>query len=307
MSLLSVPSLVATAATFLQLVPAVRAASVDDIEIANTVKAGEATSVDISYYDASDDDSHDDVAGIRVYLALTPPGWGTGPVCWVVNYTDPSSASQVDVTVPAAAAPDGSVLSLSYSFVDDQGYSSATYGYSNDFTLQGGSGNWSAMELNGYGISSPDYCPCTSLQCARDCSDKYYPSGELSLNEQNDIDEDVYLAWYDCVSTCPGTTYPAYDESDGDDDGDDGNGDGIQTSTQTAASASATSSSSSSTSTTTSSSRSTVSATSSSAASQTTSTTTMTTTATASSGASRTALTMTALVVSCLGMVSWWL
>lgn len=288
---LSVPSLAAVA-TVLGLLPAVRAAYVDDISIASIVKAGEATSVDITQGQPSDDDDDEGgYPGIRVYLAAAAPGWDTNSLCYLVNHTD---AAQVDVTVPAAVAPAGSDLALAYStYLSDYG---TAYGYSDNFTLEGAAGTWTAMERNGYTIALPDYHPCTAIQCARDCSDEYYPTGEPLLDDEGDYDEDLYMAWYGCLSSCPGTSYPTAEEMDGDDDGDDDNDDdgeddiGLQTSTKTAASATATSASTD---------------TASSSASGTTSTSTSTSTAEAgSSGASRTALTTTALLVSCLGVVS---
>lgn len=293
---ISVSRLVAAATV---LVPAVRASTYSDpLDIASNVDAGEATPVDINF--DSDNDYDEDYQGFRLYLATTPPGWGTGPACYLVNYTSLDTSS-VDITIPAAVAPDGTELSLAYSLIDTDDYWGQTYTYSNDFTLSGGTGEWSALELNGYSISSPDYCPCTALQCSRECSDKYFPDGNLG-DEDDDEFEANYTEWFDCLSACPGTSYPISDYYGDDGDDDSSTSTGLQTSTQTAsangasetaASASATSSSSSS--------ESTGSATSSTSATQ----TTTTTTATAASGAGRTALTTTALLVWCFGMALW--
>lgn len=296
----SVSSLVATAAV---LVGVVRA---DIFEIADTVNAGEASSVELDF-DSDVDDYYPTYPGVRIYLATTPPGWGTGPACYLVNYTDiDTSGMTFDVTVPASALADGSDASLSYSFISEDGYSSETYSYSNDFTLEGGTGDWSALELNGWVISNPDFCPCSAMQCSRQCSDKYYPDGDLSADEDSDTVSANYLDWYNCLSACPGTSYPAYDApgSDGGDGDDSSTSTGLQTSTQTASAdgASKTTASATSASTSASGSKSTGSSTSTASATQ----TKTTTTATAASGAGRTALTTTALLVSLLGMVSVW-
>lgn len=291
---LSVPFLVA-AATFSA--SAVRASI---FEIASTVEAGQATTASISF--DSDSDSFEYYTGLRIYLATTPPGWGTGPVCWLVNDTTlDTSGVEVDVTIPAAVVPNQSDLSLSYSLVDDEGDSTESFDYSNDFTLQGGTGNWSALELNGNSISSPDYCPCTALPCSRDCSDEYFPDGVMDTDDGS-VSAATVLAWYDCLSACPGTTYPSYEDIYGD-DGDDGDESsisaGLQTSTQTAsankASQTAASASATSSSTSTTSSPSTASATGSTSAS----------TSIATSAGSRTDLTTTVLLMSCFGMVLW--
>lgn len=295
----SVSSLVAAATV---LVGVVRA---DDFEIDDTVNAGEATSVELDF-DSDIDDYYSSFPGVRIYLATTPPGWGTGPACYLINYTAiDTSGMTFDVTVPASALADGSDASLSYSFISEDGYSSDSYSYSNDFTLEGGTGDWSALELNGWQISSPDYCPCSAMECSRECSDKYYSDGDLTADADSDTISENYLDWYNCLSACPGTSYPELDTSDSDGGDDSSTSTGLQTSTQTASAdgASRTTASSTSSSTSASSSKSTGSSTSTASATQ----TTTTTTATAVSGAGRTALTTTALLSSCLGMVSLWL
>ncbi|KAK7738583.1 hypothetical protein SLS53_006104 [Cytospora paraplurivora] len=211
----------ASLAAVLTLSPAVRAWS--DIHIARRVQADTATPVSV--------DVNSDAVGYRIYLATTPPGWGTGPVCWLVNYTD-SSVTSVDVTIPASVVPDGTSVSLSYSglqYSDEYGYEGSSYDYSNDFGLEGGTGEWSALELGGSDITSPDNTPCTALQCTRDCANTYYPDGTINYPENEDeLTNDflvTYKSYYNCLAACPGNDYPPYEEimggDDGDDDGDD--------------------------------------------------------------------------------------
>ncbi|ROW14206.1 hypothetical protein VPNG_04328 [Cytospora leucostoma] len=191
----------------------------NDFHIAHHVQADTATPVSV--------DVDSDAVGYRIYLATTPPGWGTGPVCWLVNYTD-SSVTSVDVTIPAFVVPDGTSVSLSYSeleYSDEYGYEGSSYEYSNDFDLEGGTGEWSALELSGSSITSPDNTPCTALQCTRDCGGTYYPDGNIDYPDDEDevTSEflDTYESYYNCVAACPGNDYPPWREIMGDDDGDD--------------------------------------------------------------------------------------
>lgn len=194
----------------------------NDFQIASRVQADAATPVSV--------DIDSDAVGYRIYLATTPPGWGTGPVCWLVNYTD-ISVTSVDVTIPASVVPDGTSVSLSYSgleYSNDDGYVGSSYDYSNDFDLEGGTGEWGALELGGFSITSPDNTPCTALQCTRDCGNTYYPDGTIDYPEDEDevTSEflDTYKSFYNCVVACPGNEYPSYEEmmgDDGDDDDDD--------------------------------------------------------------------------------------
>lgn len=246
---------------------------------------------------------------IRIYLATAPPGWGTGPVCWLVNSTS-IEREQVAVTIPASAvAGDGNDLMLAYSFLDEHGVSTRSWSYSNTFDVSGGSSDWTALELNGYTISAPDYVPCTAYQCTRDCSSQYYPDGDIALTNDDGVLDATYKAWYQCLKSCPGTTYDSYgwqgdDDGEGDDDDDnDASLNGTPTATATDASAHATSPSASATATSkeTSTSRDT----STVAASNTRET--PTDTATSTSRAGRTTVATTGLLMGCVGMVALWL
>lgn len=130
-----------------------------DLKIADIVKAGQATTASVN---VNKDDTGESYSGYRIYLATTPPGWGTGPAYYLVNYTD-IDVNQVQVTVPASVVPDQTTASLSISEMDSGVEYGESFSYSNDFTLEGGTGEWSALELNGYGTVSPDDTPCTAL------------------------------------------------------------------------------------------------------------------------------------------------
>lgn len=87
--------------------------------------------------------------------------------------------------------------------------------YSNTFSLEGGTAQWSPYEQSGTGsgFADPDLTPCTAFNCARECSEK----------EKGD---DAVEA---CVEKCPGV------EKEGD-EGDVGTGDGEGSASATTAS-----------------------------------------------------------------------
>ncbi|EGY22104.1 hypothetical protein VD0002_g3337 [Verticillium dahliae] len=194
------------------------------IRIAPTVEAGKEVEVSI-VNDLEDSDSFD--AGFekfRVYLATTPPGWGTGPACYLVNATAIDETS-VKVTIPPSVVPHGSDVMISVmEFNEDPSLDGPSgFQYSNEFTLNGGKGEWSKPELEGFNIGDSDTIPCEAYACARDCMVQFYPD--------NKEDESAYKKTYECTAECPGVDYPAWDslpgvdevpsDNDGDDEGDD--------------------------------------------------------------------------------------
>ena len=108
------------------------------------------------------------------------------------------------MTIPASVGESGAYYSLAtvafYSDSDEEYEEDDTgYEYSNIFSLSGGTGEWSEYELGGYVIGSPDTIPCTAYDCARQCSQKYYPadvgeSGGAAAQAQ------------ECINQCPGVT-----------------------------------------------------------------------------------------------------
>jgi hypothetical protein len=150
---------------------------------------------------------------------MTPPGWGTGPACYLVNSSSISTTS-VTVQVPASVGPSGSqYYSISYmQFNTDPNseYSSSGFGYSSTFTFSGGTGAWSDYEKSGHSVFSADDLPCTAYDCARQCLQKYYPA---------DVSEDDmtgYKSAYGCYKACPGVSVPSWDDviSGGENGGD---------------------------------------------------------------------------------------
>lgn len=190
----------------------------DYFEIDGIVQAGQSTTVTV---DLDQDEYYPYAAGYRIFLATTLPGWGTAPTCWLLNYSS-IATTEVEVTIPASVAPDGTVLSLSLSLSEvapDDG--SFEFLFSNDFTLEGGTGAWSAMEVNSSGIGFPDDIPCTALSCARDCANEYYPDGTIPYDEYADISvNSTFQNWYTCLSDCPGSSLPPWDLTYNSDGGD---------------------------------------------------------------------------------------
>ena len=189
----------------------------EDIRIPSTVTADEETTVTISNDLDEGSDSFD--AGFekyRLYLSTSPPGWGWGPACYLVN-SSAIDVTSLKVTIPASVVPDGTDLMVTtMEFNDDPSLDGPSgFEYSNEFTLEGGTGAWGEAEVNGTTLGNPDRIPCTALKCARDCTDKYYPE---NMQEEN-LDTAVKDT-YECVAACPGVDYPSWEEVTGGDDGD---------------------------------------------------------------------------------------
>jgi hypothetical protein len=183
----------------------------EEINVNDTVSAGKDTTIqivnDLSRGPQSFDGMFD---SYRVYLSLTPPGWGSGPACYLVN-SSAINVTSLTVQIPASVGP---------SDYSSQGYSIATmefnqdlyanngssgFQYSNNFDFVGGTGKWSEYELAGFVVGNFDWIPCSAYNCARQCSQKYYPDNVNS----NSID--TYKTTYDCLTACPGVSAPSWD------------------------------------------------------------------------------------------------
>jgi hypothetical protein len=188
----------------------------EEVDVNSTVVAGTDTTIqivnDLSRGPQSFDGMFD---SFRVYLSITIPGWGFGPACYLVN-TSAINVTSLNVQIPASVGP---------SDYSSQGYSIATmefnqdpnadngpsgFQYSNNFDFVGGTGKWSDYELAGYSVAEIDYVPCSAYDCARQCSQKYYPGNVESKSIS------AYEPTYNCVAACPGVTYPPFDSVYGD-------------------------------------------------------------------------------------------
>lgn len=183
----------------------------EEIDTNNTVTAGKDTTLrvvnDLSRGPQSFDGMFD---SYRVYLSLTPPGWGSGPACYLVN-SSAINVTSLTFQIPASVGPSDS-LSQGYAiatieFNQDPNANNGPSGfeYSNYFDFVGGTGKWSEYELAGYVVGIIDLLPCSAYDCARQCSQKYYP-GNVNGNSAS-----AYKPTYDCIAACQGVSYPPFD------------------------------------------------------------------------------------------------
>lgn len=208
-----------------------RARAFEYIQIPDTVTAGEEATVEVSNdLDVGSDSFDAGFEKYRLYLSTSPPGWGWGPVCYLVN-SSAIDVTSLKITVPASVVPDGTDLMVTtMEFSDDPSLDGPSgFQYSNEFTLEGGTGTWGQAELNGTAVGDPDRIPCTALKCTRDCTDKWYPD---NMDEENW--DTAFKSTYECIAACPGVTYPSWDEVNDNGNGDDGGSDSTMTSEMSA-------------------------------------------------------------------------
>ncbi|CAH0047201.1 unnamed protein product [Clonostachys solani] len=196
------------------LATALPALAFDRISIASTVKAD--TEVEVTIRNDLDDGTKSFDGGFtnfNVYLATTPPGWGTGPVCLLANGTKIDTTS-VKVTIPADVVPSDAKLKITTMEwnSDPKKDGPSGFQYSNTFSLQGGTGAWGKSELAGRGFSDMDTVPCSAYSCIRKCNDDGFDE-MTKLGDSEDIEayKAVYKPIYECMTKCPGTTMPSWD------------------------------------------------------------------------------------------------
>lgn len=187
----------------------------NEITIQETVQAGTNVEVTITTdFDAGPDYSFDaEFTKYNVYLSVSPPNWGSNPVCLLINGSDIHTTS-VTVQIPASVGPNASNYSIVTAEYNTNIYSNGPSGfeYSNDFTLTGGTGAWSEYETDPRGpmsLGDEDCIPCSAYDCARQCNQKYYPANFDQSN--TGLYEEAYEATYKCVAACPGVAYPSWD------------------------------------------------------------------------------------------------
>lgn len=197
----------------------------DHIRFPSTVTAGKPATLTIENDLSEGADSFDGgFDSFRVYLATTPPGWGTGPVCQLVNSSAIDTTS-LSLTIPADVGPSGAFYSIAVmEFNQDPDKDGPSgFEYSNGFTLQGGTAEWSQAELTGEAFGDGDVIPCTAYNCVRQCTVNF------NITEAQ-TDMSIAKQMYECMYKCPGINVPTWDEiqsESGDneygdsDDGDD--------------------------------------------------------------------------------------
>lgn len=141
----------------------------------------------------------------RTYLSISAPGWGSGPSCYLINS---SAIATTDITfqIPASVGPDASSYSIVTMEFNQDPYADGPSGfeYSSDFTFTGGTGAWTAAELAGQDVGDPDNVPCSAYDCARNCTQTFFPA--------NVNNTDAYKSTYECTAACPGVTYISWDD-----------------------------------------------------------------------------------------------
>lgn len=146
--------------------------------------------------DADDHEARKRFNAYRVYLALEPPGWGTGPVCWLV-WSVPLDTDRVNITIPADVAPDKSRIRISASLYKTGQSSVNGYSYSSRTTLLGANGTWSQRELDGWDSSDENEISCYAFGCTRQCHVKYY-TGDKTRYSDGSSEKDLDA----CIGQC---------------------------------------------------------------------------------------------------------
>jgi hypothetical protein len=200
---------------------AAAASAFDRISVPATVTAGKETTLTVKN-DLGTEGSFDaNFAYFRVYLTVSPPGWGLNPVCWLANQTS-VDVTAVKVTVPASVGPAGDNYTLSvmeYNTDPDAESSASGFSYTGEFALEGATGEFSAYETDPSGpwsLGDADRIPCSAYDCVRQCASKYYPADIPSDDGDLAAIKDQYL----CGAKCPGTTFEPWQSEWDDTDGD---------------------------------------------------------------------------------------
>ncbi|KAF4964378.1 hypothetical protein FSARC_7677 [Fusarium sarcochroum] len=154
----------------------------ESISIPSNITAGEETEFQLNMGYDLDDEDNKDIYGYRVYLAETPPGWGTGPVCWLA-YQVPLSQKTVNVSIPADVAPDKTKIRISVSPLRKGSKRGSGYSYSNRAFLYGGNGTWSQRQKDGWQMGDADEVTCEAYGCVRDCYAKYYTGNKNRIDD----------------------------------------------------------------------------------------------------------------------------
>lgn len=188
-----------------------------DISVPETVKAN--TDIQITTNFGKPSSPEHTFAYYRLFLTVSPPGSGLNPVCLLANQTAIETTS-VTVRVPASVGPNGDNYTVSAVLfnTDPDGLSSSSgFVYSDEFTLVGGTGVFSAFETDPSGpwsLGDEYHIPCSAYDCVRACTQKYWP-GDAGGADACDAKK-AYI----CSAGCDGVTYEPWDPSWDDMDGD---------------------------------------------------------------------------------------
>lgn len=163
-------------------------------------------------------------------VTLPPPSNFPSTVCWLVNATSVNTTT-LDITIPPDVGPSGRFYALAGTGINlDLGMGMSGYAGSedsNNFTLKGGTAQWSPGELKGVIFGFPNDIPCTSYNCVRNCTNGMaLDFAEVSVQANKPGVKQAY----ECMASCPGVHVPSWAEitdgngSGGDDSGGDDSG-----------------------------------------------------------------------------------
>jgi hypothetical protein len=185
--------------------------AIDSILIPSIVTAGKPVTLRIKTDIGTPDSFDAQFAYYRVYLTISPPGWGLNPVCYLANQTA-IDVTSLEVTIPATVGPEASNYTLSvveYNTDPNSDVTMSGFAYSDEFSLVGATGSFSDYETDPSGpwaLGPEDSIPCEAYDCVRTCMQKYYPE-DLPNTENIAAMKNAYL----CSAQCPGTSYLAWD------------------------------------------------------------------------------------------------
>ncbi|TAQ84379.1 hypothetical protein B7494_g7296 [Chlorociboria aeruginascens] len=160
-----------------------------DVQLYNYLSAA-FSSLDLQYYT------------YRVYLTIVPPGFSQSPSCYLAGNVN-IDATDVIAQMPASVGSDGPsyfIATMEFNQAEDSDETSDIE-YSNIFNPVGGTDQWTPYELTGHSIGYPDTLPCTTYDCARNCTQTWYPT----YVDFTDLANYACLpATADCIAVCPG-------------------------------------------------------------------------------------------------------
>ncbi|RGP73365.1 hypothetical protein FSPOR_2140 [Fusarium sporotrichioides] len=158
--------------------------------------AGETYNVTINQKVDPNSENGRNTDSYRVYLAMATPGWGTGPVCWL-QYLVPLYETQVNITVPPDAAPDGTriMLSTTLTSAKNGGRRITGFDYSGRTLISGANATWSQAELDGRTMGDQDEVSCLAYGCVRSCYDQYYKGDK----DDEEYDRKSWACWKACA------------------------------------------------------------------------------------------------------------
>lgn len=119
-----------------------------------------------------------------VFLAMSPPGWGLSPMCWLLEAV-PVDEVELTITIPRDAVPNDTRAKISTGVrYHDDPYRENGLGYSYNFVhILGGNSTWIQRELDGYTTSDFKDVSCMAQACVRRCWDRHYTGNKTHWSD----------------------------------------------------------------------------------------------------------------------------